>query len=184
MSNKSRSIDLWSLPLLFLWAFFLVAGLFPSAVYMLLREGGGVVTQNAMINSPHLLSLIFAGYVGLFAFHRCCDAGLAPVDAWPRGLFVFVVGMVAFLDFPFRVLLTLPDYLSVLDRTIIQGAAVFKLLAWGYLYSMVLRYYAVGNNRVFADLFPFASQKPRTRPQDSPTPRERVNDEVPENPSN
>jgi hypothetical protein len=182
VKDKNRSIDLWSLPLLFLWAVFLVAGLFPSAVYSLLRESGMVASQDAMVNSPHLLTLGFAGYMALFAYQRCRDTGMDASEAHHRAVFVFVVGLVAFLNFPFQVLLALPSHITTADRVIIQGAAILKLLAWGYLYLMVLRYYAVGNDHAFASLFPFAGRKPSTPKPDTSAPRERTSDEAPDHP--
>ena len=146
------------MPLLILWALFFVMGLFPGEVFALLREMGLVVTQDALVNSPHTITVAFALYMGFFAYRRCEEAGLTVSDAQWRGLLVCVLGLLAFLDVPLYLLLDMPVRLARSDRLLYYLVGPTKLLAWVYLYINVLRYYALGDDRVFAMMFPRAGR--------------------------
>lgn len=152
MNESERHIDAWALPLIFLWAVFFFAGMLPSVTLLALRSFGGVIGSGSRIYSPYVITIACSAYLSLFVHQRCLENGLRGSDAWVRALYVFTLGLLAFLDFPVMALYHLPEAVSPWDRYVIWAAIPFKLAAWAYLYIAILRYYALGHSRVFADM--------------------------------
>jgi len=144
-----------------LWLLFLLIGLVPEVFYISLRTLGGVVTQHALVNSPHVVQLALAGYLGYFVYLRCIDASIDRETAAGKGVQLAVAGLVAFLP-------TLPetwnshDLQGLLLDLILLGplymsVILIKLLAWCYLFLVLLRYYFLDGERVLQrmlNLFP------------------------------
>ena len=170
MNDTIRERDWWRVPALILWIAFFTVGLAPEYVYFWLREAAGVLPQHALVNSHHLITLGLACYLGLFCYHRCIDAGLSPREAQDRGVQLTVVGLVAFLSVDFRLLLT--AYMSPIFkyRVTIYLIGISKLAAWWSLMTLIIRYYAFRDDRIFAaipSLFPSARRE-RRRVNSSP----------------
>lgn len=141
MNETHPKWDLWKLPTLLLWLIFFMVGLAPVYVFNALRDYAGVLTQNALVNSPHMLTIALAGYMTIFVFNRCLAAGASAQEAQEKAIQVGIFAWVAFLplDF-FDVILAYANPL-VRNRTIIYFAAAMKLTAWWLLLVMILRYY-------------------------------------------
>lgn len=101
MSQSNISFNIWTLPTLALWLVFFIVGLLPESAYWAARVAGGVVTQNAIINSPSLVTLFLALYLAFFAHRRCLDAGVSRENALARAIQVGILALIAFLPTPF-----------------------------------------------------------------------------------
>lgn len=150
MNGSHSRWDAWTIPTLLLWLVFFLAGLDPEALFERLRELGLVVTQKAMINSPYVVSLLFAGYLGWFAYQRCIESGLSKVDAKARGLQIGIIGLMAFLSFSPKMVALVGEIQDGRYQTVVMIVAFAKLFAWFYLLILILRYYLLGQNDVFA----------------------------------
>jgi hypothetical protein len=170
VSGANPGHDRWRIPALALWIVFFLIGLAPEYVYLWLREVAGVLPQRAIVNSHHLITLGLACYIGLFGYHRCIDGGLSPREAQDRGLQLTVVGLVAFLSVDFRLLVS--AYMAPLfqHRLTTYFLAISKLVAWWSLLTLMIRYYALQDDRVFPaipSLFPSARRGERAAAHDT-----------------
>ncbi len=157
MSDRFGHRDHWRWPTLVLWFIFFLVGLVPEPIYWALREWSGVLTQDALVNSSHLLTLVLAGYVAVFAFHRCLDAGMAHREAQDRSLQLGVISMVAFLPVPLDMLFFAHDMPLMQHRASLYFAGAAKFIAWWFLMYLFVAYYAFNADDVFAripSLFP------------------------------
>lgn len=154
MKDNQAHLDLWVLPLLLLWAVFFVSGLFPAETFHLLRRLGMVLPHRALVNSPHLITISFSCYLAYFAYRRCAEYGLGLKDAYHRALYVSLMSLIAFLDFPMAVLFNMPQRLASTDQTMMYIIGGLKVFFWIYLYISVLRYNALGNPLVFVSMMP------------------------------
>ncbi|GMU92905.1 MAG: hypothetical protein AMXMBFR4_19630 [Candidatus Hydrogenedentota bacterium] len=152
MNESKPQFDFWILPTVLMWVVYFLAGLDPELLYNTVRDAGWVVTQNAMVNSPHLVTLAFAGYLGLFAYHRCLESGLPKMDAKARALQVGILGLLAFLSFSLSQLRNLSYIPDQTLRVVVIAVSAVKLVAWFTLLGMVLRYYLLGHTDVFANI--------------------------------
>ena len=156
LSAPEEGWDPWRAPALLLWLVLLLAGLAPEVVFFLLREAGAVVTQRALVNSPHWITVAFSAYAGFFCLGRCIEAGVPVSRAQDKALQLGVVSLVAFLPFDFRQVLA--AYVSPLvPGLLVYPVVLGKVLAWLYLVVLVFSYYGLGNDRAFANvpsLFP------------------------------
>jgi len=141
---------LWAVGLLGLWSLFFAASLMPSLTLLLIREISGVFSSSSRLYSPYIVTLGCALYLFGFVTRRCEESGLDSGESRVRGFYAFVLGLLAFLDFPIGALIRLSDVIDVTDRLIILAAIPIKILAWFYLFSLILRYYLWGNAQVFA----------------------------------
>ncbi len=160
--NRSKSpIDAWTVPTIALWLVYFAAGLFPEGVFWAARQAGGVVTQNAIVNSPSLITVFLGLYLAYFAHQRCLDAGLSHENAMARAIQVGILALIAFLPYPFYLLLS-PGNLSIpgsgLQRidelAAVFGLPVAKLLAWLYLLITVARSHLAEGSEVFVKMYP------------------------------
>lgn len=166
MTNGQSSYDFWRIPTLLLWWIFLVVGALPEEVFWAAREAAGVVTQRAMVNSPDLITLAFASYLGIFAYRQCLEQGLSAPVSQGRAIQITIIGLIAFLPFPVARLLGVGDIAaySFWDTVYLRGAVysvwIGKLAALIYLAGVFFRIYALGNSSLFRDMvnvFPSAS---------------------------
>ena len=149
MKEPSHSYDVWRFPAFLLWLAFLLVGLAPEPVFLLLRQWSGVLPQHAWINSHHLLTLVWSGYVGLFCYHRCRDAGLGAYEAQDKGLMLVLVGLLACLPIDFEVLFTAHTNPLIQYRSVVYGVGLSKCAAWWWIAAVFTRYYLFGVNDVF-----------------------------------
>lgn len=156
--------DVWDLLTLAFWFVFFMVGLAPELWFALMRQMGGVSPYSALVNSSAIITVSFSIYLALFAYRRCRSAGLTPYLSQGKALEVALLGLVAFLELPAmragiegrRTLLALVLDLGVVEERSLQGIILFvtasKLLAWMYLFSLMLRYHAFGNRGVFTQV--------------------------------
>jgi hypothetical protein len=178
VSAPEDKSDYWRLPAFILWVLFFLVGLAPEPVFMTLREWSGVLPQRAVVNSPHLITVAFAGYVALFCWHRCRDAGLSHWESQDRALQLGVVALVAFLPVDFLTVFTAHTNPLVQHRFSLYLVGIGKLATWWL--SMFVRYYAFGADRVFAhvpSLFPSARRAQRVEKREAALHAERARDE-------
>ncbi len=170
MTKSTRHWDPWAAPTLGLWYVFLVAGLFPEAVFYVLRDAGNVVTQTAMVNSPWVITVAFASYFAYFAFHAALDGGANRHAAEGRAVQTGLIAMVAFLPLGIGLILETQLMLNPVDRMIVYIVLPPKLLAWLYLLGLIMRFYIAGNREVFARMWcVFPSAKPSGDASAAPT---------------
>lgn len=142
-----------------LWLVFFLIGFDPELAYEFAREIGFVVSQNAMVNSPHVVTLALAGYFGFFTYQRCIDAGLPKPESQTQGLQFGILGLIAFLAFsPFQ-LVSYAEIPVAKLRFIVLLVGGTKLFMWFLLLGIIARYYLLGHVNVFAStvsVFPSA----------------------------
>lgn len=152
MSDSEPRFDPWALAAALLWLVFLCAGYMPEELFAFLRAEGRVVTQDAMVNSPYLITVAFSIYFGYFAYQRCRECGLGPADCQARALQVGIVGLLAFLNIPLQVLFDAPQIPVARLRNLVFAIFAAKTAAWLYLASLIVRYYLLRNVQVFGNL--------------------------------
>jgi hypothetical protein len=153
--------DVWDLLTLAFWFVFFAIGLMPELFFAAIRDAANVAPYTALVNSSAVISVAFSVYLALFTYRRCRDAGVAAYLAKGKALEVALVGLVAFLELPsvsatlhvrrtlLALVLDLGELPDVYLRSVILFVAASKLLAWSYLFSLVVRYHAFGNRAVF-----------------------------------
>lgn len=159
MNESARRWDPWAIPTLMLWTVFFAVGLDAQAVFRFLRDISYVVTQNAFVNNPDVITIGLALYFAFFTFHRCREAGLPDSEAHGKAVQTGIVAIVAFLWHPLSLLAHVQeiDTGSISWTLYLRGTvyvmAVLKMLGWFYLLGLVIRYYGLGNRRVFVDMY-------------------------------
>jgi len=143
-----------------------MTGLVPEPVFLMLREAGGVLTQRALVNSPHALTVAFAGYVAVFVYHRCRDGGDSPGAAQDKALQMAIVALLAFMPVDPGSVLTAHKAPVLEHRIVLYGAALFKLAAWWSLFALFMRYYLFKGDDAFTEI---GSLFPSTRKPDPPS---------------
>jgi len=171
--------DVWDLLTLAFWVVFFGAGLVPELMFSSVREAAGVAPYTAMVNSSSAITVGLAVYLALFAYRRCRARDLSPYLSQGKALEVALIGLVAFLELPAmsstfqsrRTLLALVLDLGALNDLYLQAVILFvsasKMLAWAYLFSLVIRYHAIGNRAVFTEvpsIFPSMHRIDRSEP--------------------
>jgi hypothetical protein len=169
MKQRRRYWDLWTLPTLLLWCVFFLLAVEPRFTFWLIRDAANVLTQRAVVNSAWALSIAFAGYFTFFAYRACRNAGLYAYHAETRAVQCGILALVGFQPNGFESLLgpmtptpTRVETVRQLSLWLLDVASaahplllltyLAKLLAWAYLFSLIWRYYALGNRRVFATM--------------------------------
>jgi len=154
-----RGVNIWDLWTLLLWSLFFATGLVPEPVFVALRQAAAVPMQNAFVNSSAVITVTFAVYLAIFVRRRCLDSGLSPAEAQSRSVQVALIGLLAFLELPSRggfsdgrtLLFLVVRSHEIQDaylKTIVLTVGISKLIAWWYLFSMILRYHAFGTRVV------------------------------------
>ena len=168
--------DLLSLPL---WGAFFAVGLVPEPVFYALRDVASVTTQRAFVNTSLVITFAFACYYGLFVYGRCRDRASSHPEAQARGIQSFMLGLVAFLEFPSRggnfevrtlleLVLRVQEMPDLTLKAILLAVGALKLTCWFYLLMLVWRYHALGNRAVFVKstvLFPSGRRLDELRAQ-------------------
>lgn len=155
--------DLWDLFTLGLWFVFFLAGLVPELAFYAIREWAAVTPYTALVNSSAVITLAFAAYLSFFAFRRCRQAGVSLALAQGKALEVGLIALVAFIEVPAkgsafqsRTLLGVLADIQELPDGYLQMVVFFvgatKIVAWAYLFSLVIRYHAFGNRAIFAQI--------------------------------
>lgn len=176
MNVSPSTSRLWDIPSLVLWTGFFVTGLVPELVFYYLRSVSGVVSQTAFVNSSSVITFGFAIYLGLFSYRRCLDSPVSPSEAAGKGVQVGVLALVAFLEIPrpsgaYETTTLLFEFLHYRDiaqhegrrAVLLVGSA--KIVAWWYLYSLMVRYYVFGKKRTFAQTLSFFPSAYRRKDQ-------------------
>ncbi len=130
-------------------------------MYWTLRNAGGVVTQNAWVNSPFVITIALSIYLGLFCLRRCQQGDLPDMVAEGSALQAGVLGLAAFLPFDFEPLMRLEE-VPPQHRHLLILIGMVKLLAWWYLLGSVVSYYVLGSERtlaLMAFIFPSVRQE-------------------------
>lgn len=152
MTPNPTPRDVWRWPAVVLWLVFFLLGLWPEFTFETLRWAGYVFTQNAIINSYNFITWSLTAFFGYFIYHRCVEAGLPPLEALGKAIQLGVLGFVAFIDLPIEQINHI-RYAS--DRVLVMGTVGLKLLVWGYLFVLLVRYYWRGDPRVIARALPY-----------------------------
>lgn len=171
--------DGWDLLTLAFWFAFFAIGLMPELCFSVFRRAGGVSPYTALVNSSAIITVGFSIYIALFAYRRCRSVGLTAYLSQGKALEVALLALVAFLELPAmrtgiegrRTLLALVLDLGTVEDRYLQGVILFvtasKLLAWLYLFSLVLRYHAFGNRTVFTQVPSMFPSMHRREPEQS-----------------
>lgn len=166
MNDERRNV--WDILTLSLWSCFFAVGLVPELAFYSFREFAVVPSYVALVNSSAVITIALTAYLAFFSNRRCRESGLSQIASHGKALEIAVLGLIAFLEIPAkgsvfeaRTLLGIVLDFQSLPGRYLQSVVLFvglsKLLAWLYLYSMVLRYHALGQRHVFAripSLFP------------------------------
>lgn len=153
MSESPSQFDFWRFPAFLLWTILFLAGITPENVYVVLREMGHVKTQSALVNSHYMITLLLAGFTGLFTHARCREAGVGDLPARGKALQTSVMGLVAFLPVPWTLLLRLHEIPKLELQLVVIFVCGAKLMAWSYLLSVLVRYYFWNGQRAYLNMF-------------------------------
>lgn len=148
MHAPDSTRDPWAVPTFLLWLVLFATGLFPQDVYRVLREFAGVNVYGALVNSPQALSIALALYLALFIGRLCKAEGLAGRAVFARAVFSFIVAYVAFM--PIYTYLTLNPTVRMVATLVLWA----KMVMWSYLILLFVRYFVLGNRRVFVEILP------------------------------
>ncbi len=152
MSTQLTRRDPWRWPALLLWFIFFLIGLWPEQSFSVMRTAGYVFSQNAIVNSYHFITWCLVGFIVHFTYHRCLDSRFPPLEALGKSIQLGVVAFVAFVDLPVKLI---PDIRHTLDQSIVIGMVMTKLLAWLYLYTLMVRYYWRRQSNIIAYSLPW-----------------------------
>lgn len=163
MSETAERKDVWRAAAFGLWELFFFIGLFPEMTFRLLRAAGGVLPQDALINSPYMVTIGLAGYFTAFAYNQCRRLGLAPGKSADMTLQYAVIALVAFLPVDFWGVIQVAGNALIQNKATIYISTAAKIVAWGYLSVMVCRYY-LGNDASFVNMPSLFPSTRRDRP--------------------
>ncbi|HJP37079.1 MAG TPA: hypothetical protein QF901_13960 [Gammaproteobacteria bacterium] len=193
-NTRTQRVGRWDVLTLGLWSILFVVGLVPDLVFYLLRDWAFVSPRTAMVNTPAVVTLAFSAYLAFFVLQRCRESGLTEVEAQGRAIQAGLLAIVAFLYLPssggasasgpssheartiLELLIGFQDINIGLLKWIVLFIGSSKLLTWCYLFTLVVRYHAIGNRAVFAAMpsFFYSARKPQRAPL--------AEDTVPDNP--
>ncbi len=154
MNETMKSNPAWRLPTLLLWLILIFTGAFPVVTFSLLRELGHVTTQRALINSPYMVMIGWSAFLGYFAHARCRAAGLDQQKSLGRTLELIVVGLVAFVPFPWQILGAFERIPKLELQVVVLIVGAAKVIALISLVLLVVRYYYGAGDAVFTRLLP------------------------------
>lgn len=140
------------MPVFVLWLVYLYAGLVPEWVFGKLRELGNVTLFDALVNSPWVITWLFAAYMALFVLRACRQQEVDEADALGRAFQVGILAVVAFWPDLMGPLLMVGQIQEPFYRGVIYLCGAAKVAAWFYLFVYLFRYYCFDNLRVFADM--------------------------------
>jgi hypothetical protein len=139
-------------PIVLLWCLFFAVGLDPELTFQFLRNAGHVVSQRAMVNSPHLITLSLAAFLAWHVFARCREAGLDFADAQARALQTAVLALAAFLNFPLVHFLAAGTLPTADQRWLVWCVGMVKYVVWLYLLFTVIRFHLFGRVHAFTGM--------------------------------
>lgn len=169
MNDKKETLDIWSAGTVLLWLGIFMAGLFPETVFYWLRETGLVATQRALINSPWMITLSCAGFLGWFSYRRCIESNDAADVALGKSVQIVILGLAAFLPLHIEQLSLYLRIPIAFYRNVILLIIACKALSWFYLLSLLLRYHLLTGHNAFKQmplLFPSALYFGKSAPDD------------------
>lgn len=152
MTDNTSHDSLWRVPTYLLWCMIFAIGMAPGEVFYMLREASGVTTQRALVNSPHMITLALAIFLGFFTYFRALEAGCSAMIARGKGLQVACIGLVAFSDIPLAYLFHINEIQVSFYRNLLLGVAFVKFSAWLFALSILSRYYFFSGPAVFAHM--------------------------------
>ena len=167
MPDSQPQFDPWRGPILLLWTLFFAIGLAPEWCFDYLRYIGKVTTPNALVNSHHLITLALAAYLGLFTYLRSIEANIEPVQAHGKALQVIILALIAFLPVT-RIVVQYNNIPVQSLRNVVIGVTLTKMLAWLYLYTVIIRYYFIDQYRVFKKMRSIFPSVIKTQKQEPP----------------
>lgn len=159
---------------LVLWTAFFLIGLFPDLFFqsICLLSFGWIPSRTVFPYSDFGVTVALSLYFGVFVFHQARAAGRAAGDASTRGVYGWALALVAFLG-GVQFLVAMPPGMPRLYRAAVYVGMSAKLLAWVYLYTLVLRYYLLGQRGVFGSFLPlFLADESREPEHAAEAPRE------------
>lgn len=140
------------MPIVLLWCLFFAMGLDPEQTYRFLREAGHVVTQRALVNSPHLITLALAGFLSAHVYLCCRDAKLSVPDAQARALQTGILALAAFLNFSMLNFLSATGLPTMDQRLLVWSVGMVKYVVWLYLLFTVIRFHLFGRVSAFTGM--------------------------------
>lgn len=152
LSPSDGPRDTWAVPIVLLWCSFFAVGLDPEVTFLFLREAGHVVSQRALVNSPHLVTLGLAGFLSWHIYSCCRDAGLAFSDAQARALQTGVLALAAFLNFPLQHFLNAGSLPTIDQRLLVWSVGMVKYVVWLYLLFTMIRFHLFGRVSAFTGM--------------------------------
>ena len=159
--TDSHNVTIWDGLTLGLWSFFFIIGLAPEWFFHGFRTLSGVTAQHAVINSSGLITVGFSAYFAFFVARQCRQGGLSDSDAQGKAIHVGIIAMIAFLELPSRsaifgtqTLVYLMVQSSQIDdaylRNVLLLVGSLKLVAWLYLFSLIIRFHLMGRRHTFS----------------------------------
>ena len=167
--------DYWRIPTFILWMVFMLIGLVPDAVFHFLQLSAGVMRYEALIGSPLVMTVAFAGYMAAFAYSESLRGGSPQHMALGNAIQIGTVGLIAFLPVTLESIqfaVEMRYYNLAMVSFIVLTTASIKLMAWGYLMSFLVRYYLLGRQDVFARMASFFPSARKFTDADADTPRD------------
>jgi len=150
--------DPWRIPTFLMWLVFMLVGFFPDAVFRYLQMAAWVVRYEALVTSPLVLTIAFAGYLAAFAYSESVRGRCPQQLALGNAIQIGAVSLVAFLPVTLEAIrfAMAMQYANLLYVSfIVLTTASIKVMAWVYLLSFLVRYYVFGHEAVFARMASF-----------------------------
>jgi hypothetical protein len=157
--------DPWRIPTFLMWLVFMLVGFFPDAVFRYLQMAAWVVRYEALVTSPLVLTIAFAGYLAAFAYSESVRGRCPQQLALGNAIQIGAVSLVAFLPVTLEAIrfAMAMQYANLLYVSfIVLTTVAIKLMAWVYLLSFLVRYYLLGQDKVFARMASFFPSARRT----------------------
>lgn len=164
MTQSKHQYDYWRVPAMVVWTLFFWMGLLPEESFRLMRTLGRVPTQDALINSCHLITLGFAGYLAFFIFRVCREHGESSDSARGKAMQIGILALAAFIALPLARVVYYSEIPIAEYRRLVLGVATVKYLTWAYLFTLIFRYYCIDGARAFLrlpSLFPSVRRQQR-----------------------
>ena len=153
--RQASTSDPWRLPTFLLWLVFMLFGLLPENIFRLLQSSAGVIRYEAMVASPLVLTVAFAGYFAAFVYSEAVRAGCPQHLSLANAIQTGAIALLAFLPITLEALrfAVAMQYANLFFVSVVVLSTAFvKLVAWIYLFSFLFRYYLLGNDAVFAQM--------------------------------
>jgi len=154
--EAAEESPLWAVPAFAAWVVVFGIGLVPETTFQALRDMSGVLTQRALINSPLAITLAWAGYLGFFVWMDARNRTNGVV-ARAHALQLTFVALLAFAPVSRGALESAVELSQAANLRwlllVLAAAAVIKIGAWLYLFSLFALYYLASKEDVFTQIF-------------------------------